>query len=812
MDNIPNELKIIINTSVPGYQKIIYKPYMNVQDLKNSDNTVIFDPLVKLNQSIINKVPENLRKKQFFNKGLFQSLINYINAKPVKNLFQATKDGYIDNNIKITLDTLLPSNSIFYINKNPYVIVDTQWTKGDWKIDTKKKISELRVLKTHNPYINYAIIQDEIISGEKELKTIPNNIIYGENYDGPKDNTAKGINTNKSSSSSSNTLSTQTDSQTNTPKKQQVSEIKTQTNNLNNTQGKEDQVVPYVNNTTNTNTNTNTVTDTKTDINKKPLEITNFPTNTNTNNSTPLLENGESSIVPEQKLELSDSTYFVRNYFINKEYYFMINLIYQHMDDENKKNVNKLFKNPSLSSTNHNLSYNFYKETVNGLNIQKNNGGGNCFFIAVSDGINYYNYKNSTNKIISGNYGNGNKIFTPSYLRSLVADYILESPHLNQFLDISEIYCHDLNEKFENEIKAIQKADPSEEITSEKYLQIAENIYGNFKHFLVKKPTSVPFDINDYYTPFQPLKANQIKQYINSNEYWANETAFKAVKEKLKLNIIPLERDTKNNICIPFAELTKQDDQWDKYMFIYSYNNHFELITFNYINNKKIVNNNGITIKKYSNRISIFNKNKLILAPLYILFLIYGCQYYNKSYEYKTYFDFFNFIMKLIDKSVNYILKNDVEQKKIFMKLLKNYFPQKENQENKNNLLTIENNNIENENKIGGYYNKSKSTNFPKYNAAYNDDYKSQLCYVIQIDMELHPGTSLSPEEYKNIKCRQQWNAVRKSYAEFTGNPYVIPPVYETKPTNKNKNNNKTYKRNKSNKKNKTYKNYKNIK
>ena len=74
---IPNELNITINTSVPGFQKIKYKPSMTIPNINKDDKTVRFDPLLKLNPAIIKKVPEDLRKKEFFNRGLFQSLINY---------------------------------------------------------------------------------------------------------------------------------------------------------------------------------------------------------------------------------------------------------------------------------------------------------------------------------------------------------------------------------------------------------------------------------------------------------------------------------------------------------------------------------------------------------------------------------------------------------------------------------------------------------------------------------------------------------------------------------------------------------------
>lgn len=66
--------------------------------------------------------------------------------------------------------------------------------------------------------------------------------------------------------------------------------------------------------------------------------------------------------------------------------------------------------------------------------------------------------------------------------------------------------------------------------------------------------------------------------------------------------------------------------------------------------------------------------------------------------------------------------------------------------------------------------------------------------------MELHPGTTMSEEERKDLKCNTKWNAIRKSYADFVGKPYVIPPLYKkynkTLKTNDNKdsNNNTTRK------------------
>ena len=53
--------------------------------------------------------------------------------------------------------------------------------------------------------------------------------------------------------------------------------------------------------------------------------------------------------------------------------------------------------------------------------------------------------------------------------------------------------------------------------------------------------------------------------------------------------------------------------------------------------------------------------------------------------------------------------------------------------------------------------------------------------------MELHPGLTLTPEELKESQCRQKWNSVRKAYAGFTGQPYVIKPIYQPNKPNTNK-------------------------
>jgi hypothetical protein len=187
---IPDELHIIINTGIPGHQKIQYKPHMTIKDISGHDTKVRFDPLVKLSQGLIDSVPEDLRVKQFFNKGLFESLINYHGAQKVKTLLEAEQKGYVDNNIKVTLDTLFPTNGVLYINRQPYAIVDTLWTPGSWKLDTKIAPGQLKTIMNSKTVSNRTknLSKQQYLTGQQTLSSMSNNVVYGPNYSGPKQN------------------------------------------------------------------------------------------------------------------------------------------------------------------------------------------------------------------------------------------------------------------------------------------------------------------------------------------------------------------------------------------------------------------------------------------------------------------------------------------------------------------------------------------------------------------------------------------------------------------------------------------------
>ena len=124
-------------------------------------------------------------------------------------------------------------------------------------------------------------------------------------------------------------------------------------------------------------------------------------------------------------------------------------LIYKHFLSTTSINVRDDAENLSIAA---------YKQTVDGIRVNANSGAGDCFFIAVADAINYHNYNNPTNKIISNQFGIGNMIFTQSYLRSIVYEFITEQSDewITNRLAIAAVSTARLNKLFEYKLKTLE--------------------------------------------------------------------------------------------------------------------------------------------------------------------------------------------------------------------------------------------------------------------------------------------------------------------------------------------------------------------
>jgi len=725
---IPNQLNITINTSVPGFQKIKYKSFMTIPDISKDSKNVIFNPLFKLNKNVVDKVPENLRKKQFFNKGLFESLINYTSPTKAPSLLLATQNGIVDNNIKVTLDTIFPENSVLYINKSPYVISDLQWSKGDWNIDKKIKEINIDINKISNPYLYQSVAKENIIAGETQLKTLSPSIVYGPNYNGIKNVT------------------------TPEPKTETTPDTKSDTKHdieVNAQLSRGDELDTYKNASTFT---------------KEPT-FTKAPTFTKQPD--------------KNKMKIADaSSKQLRQFFRKVKFRNLLITLYNKTDPTTKNNMKKSLLITSGDKVDNSFKT-MYEKSVKEVNVISNDGGGNCFFIAVADAINYHNYFNQENRIISGIYGTNDNVFTQTYLRQLVLNYIKQGD-----IDFAfgmgganaSVLNYEFKKSFEYSIEN-NKKNKFGMTTDEIYKTVLNNIYFSNQNFLVKKVDNVPLHENDYYSPFKVLPRHELEEYILSSDYWADQYAFYALRIQLKLNVIPLELEKRgpkqeNFIIIPHGGYFEKNNDiqnfndWNKYLFLFSAGSHYELITFKTNLNNDTNNNRKMAIKNITRKVNtnkLKEKNKIIFdkendfPPLYIFFLIFASDYSYKHYDVRKEYAYKKQYMEAFEKLSNSVLSGDsgMEYYNSFI----DFFPGARIEEPKKGDETVEV-------QTGGDNNYVTT----------NPD--TQLAYEITIDLELTPGTSLSPDELKNAKCNRKLNSIRKSWSGLTGKPYVIKPIY----------------------------------
>ena len=918
MNIIPNELKITINTSIPGFQSIRYKPSMSYPDEKNAD-TIYFNPLVKLNSSIIKSLPQDVQKKEFFNKGLFQSLINSHGLEKNKTLVQATREGNVDNNIRITLENLFPSNSVLYINKQPYAIADLQWTKGDWKIDKKtQQIPELESNKITDPYLYRSIVKDEIISGEKELQTIPNYVVYGPNYTGP-DNVASGVKTNqpfinKTYNTSfgvpytglpvkplkpygirpispaklnkqikptvkpvkpiplSPKVSLAYEAKEREIQKKFLNLIQQQKQLLQQQQFVSQQLLKEENKLSKEKRKLfleqqEQIKKERDKINlqkqllsqelfilrmKFERERLNMFRNKeimDSNNKKPPINppnpfgypplpppgpeilDDEEIITPVNNivLEISQkSTDKLQTYFNNTNYLFMLNIIFQNMETDDINKINEIFKQSTGVDVKaiKALSDRAYKITVNNMKVIKNKGGGDCFFIAVADAINYYNanIKAVVDKIIYKNTYGVKTPFTQLVLREIVAEFILNKNEISfeDLITILENNVIDMNKMFQIQYEDhINNVGP---VTPDILSDLINNIYHDedIDSFLVKKPTEMTEATLK--EPFRMITKKELVGYISSSDYWGNPIAINALCEMLGLNVIIIEN--KNNMMrIPY--IYDRDKPWNKYLFIYNESDHYELITFDYIFN----------IKKSPVTKTIFKTN-YFTPPFYIIFLIFASNYFKivDPTDRNNYKLLPSLMKKLFDIYINIesstpntsssknkkkTLTNNNNNK--FLRLFSDYFvriPRRPRRPIRIDSFDVDDGNQFKGGAITRYQNRMNNryqnqrrnpyvSSLIKRNAStFNDNSKTNLSYYITIDLYLKKGTELSKKDISDLKCNHRWNSIKKSYANLRGLNYINTPDYNNLFPNNSKNKNSKSKKNYNPKLNRTKKNY----
>mgnify|MGYP006110117543 CR=1 FL=1 len=117
---IHNSLTVEIHSSIPGYTQF----RLQSENLTTTHRKQIwFNPLIKLNKQIIDKIPKEDRVKLFFDEELFKKLSHTHSER----LEDSIKHGTIDHNVNITLDSLFPDYGLFYVDNQVYTIIDAIW-------------------------------------------------------------------------------------------------------------------------------------------------------------------------------------------------------------------------------------------------------------------------------------------------------------------------------------------------------------------------------------------------------------------------------------------------------------------------------------------------------------------------------------------------------------------------------------------------------------------------------------------------------------------------------------------------------------
>ena len=859
---VPDELSIIINTNVPGFQTIRYNPSMTISNEKNK--TIEFNPLVKLKQSVIDASPENIRKRQFADPGLFNSLIYSHGGRKVISLDDATKDGFVDNNINLTLSTLFPVKSIININKEPYTIANVTWKQNDWKINVKSK-PVLDTARINDPVLYQTLMQEEMVRGEQQLATLTPDVAYGNKYEGPKNPLIteqpevnqveeKPLQKEKEKKVEEKEVE---EGEEETEEEEDVEEEKEKEKEKEQPLQIEEKEQPLQ------------IEDKEQPLQiedkEKPLQIEDKeqPLQIEDKEQPLQIEDKEKEKPleiedKEQPLQIEDAdketpldemvevpvfkynkqmTQRLRTFFKNN--YFLINAFYKNLDENFKKLI---FEN-YLETTKvnvvegaQNLSKTAYDKSVEGIQIVSNKGGGDCLFIAVADGINYHNATNPNDKIKFGNYGSGEFIFTQKILREITYNFIYKTfienkttDEINQYLDHANYYVDELNDAFKTQLNALKvksingdEEDEEDEdddiLTPEQYNNFVNDIYTSGANFLVTYDEGIPKEVDNYYKPFRLVRANEIKKYILSSTYWGDETAISAIEQILGLLVVPIEtrqprtRITRLSVSRNFFEGVN----WSKYLFVLHTGAHYELLQFTFqrkTRGKKVLQV-FVPIKlTIFSRYRDSNTNSKFTPPIFILFTIFGSEYLTLDQESKQSFGLLNNIFGELFITFNKI-KNSTDPDEIngvnpaeFKTIFTEYFPFSYSRRfSETNFLTGGENNYDSKNYRNQYYKRPK---VPLTNKTASE---TQICYIVNITMMLKKGTSITDKDISKLTCDLKWNAVNKSYATLMGKTYNMPPDYDNMPsTYKKSGGNKQYsikkKVNRASKTRRTYRN-----
>ena len=814
---IPNTLTIFINTRIPGYQKLKFKPSMSIPT--NTSETVYFDPLVKISPGSVSNVPEdanpgkydNLAKSQFFDKGMFQTLVN----RNLSSIFKSTKiglptdtdsakiekakeAGIIDNNINVILRTLFRPNSVIYIGKKPYTIYSYHWERGDWKIDTKMLSPFTQPTSIYNrgqtinvfagPSPNYSAGRYQL--AQTELKQLSNKATEGDNFDPDKYKTTPPGAIGNGSASPPLPL----------PGPDPVPSAPLLL-------GAPPAVAvakPLLLGAP----------PTEAAAKKKPLLLLGAGPLSSSSSKSSSVALAPKSIEPSEpgskvgggaddesgeikKAFTGDQTRYIRMYF--RGYQELSKAIYKYLPTlQIKKIINpELKEEQGKSLINYELPDRILSANIEQLRVLQTIPNGNCFFEAIAIALNDYH-----------NYDEGStRYFRQEDIRQQVRNYFYRrKDKLKTLLELANSVKDNMNAELENYRNQIPIIDSG--VEKDFYPTEIDKIFNNANVLFVQKPTSTT-------TGFTiPQNYDDALNFIMSPTFWADDSIYPIIQEIFGLKVITVlregpvgsGRDKIYNYSLPYPNLLRNDasdtnnvnnDNFDKYVFLlFSSSNHYDLITF--YNRFELGRNQRIAIFQRipTNQVP---KNPEEEPPLCILLFIYGYFYQYLSDEDKSRVVLFENEMRNIEiayrelKTAPTSNENEKKNKVTVIRKFNELFSRgnPKSGATKSNLSpTIESGAATGTGVTGttgtgvtgtgtpgapGTTGLASGTRTNSMTTAFFGD--SNLGLYIVIDLELYPGTSIPINKKFSIACDIQKEKIKESLAEIRGKRYAPTPL-----------------------------------
>lgn len=132
--DVPDELDIILHTSVPLLGKFYYSPDMSIKNEKLiTQKDLIFNPLIKLDPNSLKDIPDyEQRVSHFFNRTSYESMVyNYSSMSLLKlskyDIKKKTNslqyNDNINNNLSFVLDTIFEPGQTLYLGGKSFTIL-----------------------------------------------------------------------------------------------------------------------------------------------------------------------------------------------------------------------------------------------------------------------------------------------------------------------------------------------------------------------------------------------------------------------------------------------------------------------------------------------------------------------------------------------------------------------------------------------------------------------------------------------------------------------------------------------------------------